>query len=687
MKYSIQLYVNGEKVEMFKDEGVSITSSIQNVRDIGRVFADYSQTFSVPASRQNNKIFKHYYNPDLDNGFDARFKADATIEINYQAFKTGKISLDEVEMKDNKAYAYKLTFYGGLVSLKDIIGDDQLEDLDWLSTFDTNYTYLNVRTYLQNGRDFTLDIDGTGSFSTYANAIITPFISAEERWYYSTSSGSGNVSTSTGSSGANYTNMKYAIRLYFIIKAIERKYRTANGYPADIVFSDDFFSTTNDNFYNLYMWLHREKGKLDTTAPRNVYLNKFPVTSWSGTYWNNDNFQIFGIGDFQASKYEMDLTINTSNTVSFDVFIEQNGSVIKSYLANSGAYSYTFSTLDLTSNGTYKIRIQHSASFDVSSSSNIVLTRHDNTGTSSNTFNFTANQTLGTDILFGITSNIPKMKTMDFLTGMFNMFNLTAYDDNGTIVVKPLDDFYASGSSVDITKYVNVASSNIFPSKLYREISFKYSDTKSLFADNHLEQFNYEWGNEEYNIQNRYDGGTYTISLPFSHHKFERMYEVNLGTATYVQWGWSVDKLNDDGTGQTYLGAPLIFYAILQTGTNIRVTDGTTPVDIGAYYIPSNSLALTDTDLNINFKAELNEYTNTVFENTLFQTYYSNYISDIYDYRTRFIKTSAQLPLSILTTLKLEDTIIINDREYRINQVQYSLTDGKADFELQNKIN
>ena len=119
----------------------------------------------------------------------------------------------------------------------------------------------------------------------------------------------------------------------------------------------------------------------------------------------------------------------------------------------------------------------------------------------------------------------------------------------------------------------------------------------------------------------------------------------------------------------------------------MRVTDGTTPVDIGTYYIPSNSLALTDTDLNINFKAELNEYTNDVFYNTLFQTYYSNYIGDLYDYRTRFIKVSAQLPLSILSTIKLEDTIILNQREYRINQVEYSLTEGKANFELQNKIN
>ena len=151
-----------------------------------------------------------------------------------------------------------------------------------------------------------------------------------------------------------------------------------------------------------------------------------------------------------------------------------------------------------------------------------------------------------------------------------------------------------------------------------------------------------------------------------------------------MQWGWSVDKLNDDGTGQPYLGAPLVFYAIQQTGTNIRVTDGTTPVDIGVYYIPSNSIALTDTDININFKAELNEYTNTVFTQTLFENYYKNYISSVFDVRTRFVKVTAYLPLQLLTTIKLEDEIIVNQRAYRINQVEYNLGEGKAEFELKN---
>lgn len=682
MKLEVQLYVEGQRVDLFQDEGVSITSSIQNVRDIGKVFSDYSQGFSVPASRQNNKIFKHYYNPDVNNGFDARVKADAVIEINHQAFKTGKIRLDEVEMKDNKPYAYKLTFFGGLVSLKDLLGEDQLEDLTWLSNFNVTYSYTAVRDALQNGVNFTVDS------VSYTDAIIVPLISAEERWYYSTSSGSGNLAVATGSTGGDYTNMKYAIRLYCIIKAIEERYTTANGFASDIVFSSDFFSTSENDFYNLYMWLHREKGKIDLSAEREVYLNRFPYTTWNGTSWSGDNFEIWDIDAFRASKYNMQLDVVVDDAgETFDIFVERNGSVVQSFIGNTGSLSYAFTAFDLTSNGIYKVKIRYTNGFDVETGTNIFLTRYSSSGTTTNTFSFTSQQTLTNNILFDINANIPKMKVIDFLTGLFKMFNLTAYDGGTQIVVKPLDDFYAGGTSIDVTKYIDTSSSTIVPSTLYNEMSFKYSDTKALFANNHLEQFNFEWAEEEYNIENKYDGDKYELVVPFSHHKYERMYEVNAGTATVIQWGWSVDKLNDDGTGQPYLGAPLVFYAISQTGTNIRVTDGTTPVDIGVYYIPSNSLALTDTDVNINFKAELNEYTNTIFTQTLFNNYYSDYISDVFDYRRRIIKVTAHLPLSLLsgsTAIKLEDEIIVNQRAYRINQVNYNIGEGKAEFELIN---
>jgi hypothetical protein len=58
---------------------------------------------------------------------------------------------------------------------------------------------------------------------------------------------------------------------------------------------------------------------------------------------------------------------------------------------------------------------------------------------------------------FNISQQIPDMKVIDFITGIFRMFNLTAFVDKITneIVVKPLDVFYSSGQPYDISKYTS----------------------------------------------------------------------------------------------------------------------------------------------------------------------------------------------------------------------------------------
>ena len=84
----LQLYIEGQRVEMFKDENVSMTSSVQNIKDISKVFTDFTQSFNIPGSPVNNLIFKHWYKPEID-GFDARTRKTATMELNFQPFKRG----------------------------------------------------------------------------------------------------------------------------------------------------------------------------------------------------------------------------------------------------------------------------------------------------------------------------------------------------------------------------------------------------------------------------------------------------------------------------------------------------------------------------------------------------------------------------------------------------------------------
>ena len=94
----IQLFIGTDQVELFKDESVTITQSIKNAKDIDKVFTEFTQSFTVPASKANNKIFKHFYNFNITSGFDGRTKKSATIELNHIPFKKGKIKISDEEI-------------------------------------------------------------------------------------------------------------------------------------------------------------------------------------------------------------------------------------------------------------------------------------------------------------------------------------------------------------------------------------------------------------------------------------------------------------------------------------------------------------------------------------------------------------------------------------------------------------
>ena len=249
----VQLYIENNRVDLFDDETISLTSSIQNVRDIAKVFSDYSQTFTVPANDRNNKLFKHFYNFDID-GFNATTKKRARIELNHAPFREGFIYVEGCNLKNNVANTYTLVFYGGLVLLKDKIKDHTLQSLvGELEEYNHTYSAANVET------GFTTGLSN--------GSIIYPLITPEKRLYFDsaasptdTTNYSGNLfsaPTPSTTRGLDYFDLKPAIKVIKIIKAIEEKY------------SIDFtgFFDTDDakvafQLSNLYLWLSRDSGRI-----------------------------------------------------------------------------------------------------------------------------------------------------------------------------------------------------------------------------------------------------------------------------------------------------------------------------------------------------------------------------------------------------------------------------------------
>ena len=727
---------NYKQIEMFSDETITITSKIQDARDISKVFTDFTKTFTVPASKENNKVFQHWYNYNIDNGFDNRIKKDALLEINYSPYKKGKIQLDSVNLKSNKPYSYSVVFYGNTVNLKDLLGDDELSLLQDLDDYTHDYTSTNVKTGLQSGLS--------------SGKIIYPLISHTKRFYYDSAQSipnyDGNLyyNTTQNNIGLNFDDLKPAIKCMTIIEAIETKY--------GISFTRDFFNETSGSaFSNLFLWLSRNKGPVGGDENQEEELSRI-CGAWGyssgdlGFNISGDTWTVSTSG--HTRRYDAQLTITTAGanqsipyTVKAVDYVTGN-TLAQLALGSGASRDFTvqlISTFDLVN---YKIKWIVESNTSLSFTPTLDMTEYIldpstqiPTGTNTAVFNIGGTgASIATTGEIIITDNVPKIKNIDFLTGLFKMFNLTAYyiddasdADFGKIYVDTLDNFYddainnPSSGSYDISSMIDVANTNVDAPINYTGIDFNYEEPSTLLAINHKEQFNDIFGDERTRISGIDEGEIYSVDTPFEHMKFERLIDKNqTGTSPYsdtitddypapyitdILWGYSADGDFESKTDVTpatgnyspVLTKPLVFYAVQETGlssgTGIKwISDGT-PIDITQYYRPSNTNededASTAPAFTINFDNETDEWNLTDYNvntNSLFKKFYANYVDSLFDPKKRMYKVKAYLTTEVFINMRLNDRLIINNRVFTINSIKTNLKTEVSEIELLNVV-
>jgi len=667
--------------DTFKDETISLTQSIKNTKDIGKILTNFTKSFTLPASKKNNKIFNHFYRADVQNGFDARLLVPANIKLNGIDFENGKIRLLGVKMKDNKPNSYKVSFVGNTVSLKVIFGADQLSDLPYLDAYNHTYSYTNIRNYMEDG--FNPTGDGTGS-TTYPE-LMYPFIStSKNRYYYNTDETDNsqphipnvrnifNDGTPASNDHQDYRaiqffDLKPAIKVYNILKAIEEKY--------GFTFSNDFFRVNilqsgkpnvDGLFGKLYMFCNRKAGSLiDIIDEDSAEVKLEELTFDTGTevrqsndtslLLRNDHYLVdefkyeayittLGGGFYDIELYDVDTNevyYSVKNTQSaqylfefeFKALFNQPKNVKPSLRIKTkgGVTSFTVDYVKLTRTYYAPQRNEYDPEPDVT----VDVGEYDKSSI-----------TLSSGINFR-NKILPKVKVIDFMTNLFKMFNLVAYFEGTELVVKTLDQYYLNDNTQEfyIDKYVDISSSEVNRSEVYSEINYEYKEPNTMFAINSNEATNDEYGNERFKSEEgiSFDGKKYDVKSSFGHMIYENLvnngtFSVS-GTVTSTASTYITDS-NQNFNAYTWVTGSIITNNTTGGSTVVRqITDSTT------VNLFSNIFSVGD---SYTVEADEGAFSGITFGHTVSQDN-----SPVIDGGSLFLSTRRDLPTNIWVTDKV----------------------------------
>lgn len=679
MKRAVKVFIEGQELDLFDDEQIQVSSSVQNVYDISKSNTDISQSFTVPGSPNNNRIFQHFYETDVDGTIDHGLRRDGFIEIDLTTFKKGRIQLDKANVEKGKIKSYTITFYGKLVSLKDLFGEDKLQDLDH-SGISHQYDWTQV-----HGR-ITGAITGDVQY---------PLISSNRLWEYNGNNAyfippnwltgvttNNNIHTAGGAINV-LTELFPAVSLNAIINMIATKY--------GITFNSNFFGT--EQWRAAYLW-YKNRNDVQISTPAN-YID-FDFTYNNLTLDIDTSQYVDLVLNSINPQYQPGFLVNSYHRIYVDIATPSSATVpyyVDIYV--NGLLTNTFSGINGNLGGVTGLKEVYLATNVAGLNDTVFMKVRADDALSINMqvrYQFRNGAVNSQVDISCIVQNLvqyinletcaPDMKVADFFSGILKEFNMVVENTgDNEYTVEPLLDWYAYGQVYDITTATDFDSFEIAKVPLYKKISFNYQQSESTMNKYYLQQWQKEYGDTEHLYP--YDGGEYNIQVPFENLMFNQ-YD-HSGAATGLQVGFALNSAL-----APYVPKPCILYRYgVVTGLphHIVFKDGISSSSADDEYVmfgQDYTHSTTGIQYSLNFAPETSTYHRYAIQQGLFATYYFQYLYNLYNLKNRITTVKTVLPLSILSKLRLNDRVVIRDKRYIINDMQTNLTTGEATLRLLN---
>jgi hypothetical protein len=704
-------------LDLYADIPIKINKSFSEIQDISKRNSDYTVGLSLPGSKKNNAFFENFFNVDTNSlFFNATKRQQIDVLLGDVPLFRGFMKLNKVSVLNSKV-EYDITLYSTVSDLFGSIGNNLLRDLNW---FDEDYTFNHVFNYAEvtrlfyesnfykddirpypyfypivhNGYNYTNVTGTTGGTSCVNLPNLSGNTTEQTRFYTSTVVGSWSGQTAaeaagwqpyfinSSGSGLRDNQLKPALSIYSIIQLIFKTY----GYSV----RSDFFNTPW--FKSLYMYGYFSSN----------------TTKFGFTIVNIEQLPLEGV--------EVIFSADTSNNVS--AIVCKLGTGIPCYCLDEINTHFHY-----IANTEYYLPIAAGTSGTTLPNVGLPFVYGESLNTATadvSTLKYfpkkigeSANFVDGSLVDFNTVID-PVIKQIDLLSSIAKKFNLVFIPDPDVanqIIIEPFDFYVGTGNIYDWTQKISYDKGfTVEPAINFLESNVILTDLEDGDEGNRIFKLQ---NNRTYGIQNFYGPTDFKTSEKKIETIFSpeliRKWDDNIGLPLGINYSATNQQDCDNQIRWNYKGVKskpkLMFwssgfnpfidnvnevykknegfssYQIYVQQSNTTGSTGVSAFDV----IPSVShtmpMGLNDEykidndSLSILFNSELPtdvgvQTYNTYTEQDVFNVFYNNRFTNIYDPNTRLLSGYFDLKYSDILNLKAQDIIKIQEQYFIVNKIQ-----------------
>jgi len=116
-------------LDTYGDESISLDYNVADLRDPAVIFSPITQNFNLPATDANNAFFKHYYDVNVQGGYNAYAKQQVTLFSDGVSLLDGYIQLLNVTIQEGFIKGYEVLVAGEVGGIARSLGEKELSEL------------------------------------------------------------------------------------------------------------------------------------------------------------------------------------------------------------------------------------------------------------------------------------------------------------------------------------------------------------------------------------------------------------------------------------------------------------------------------------------------------------------------------------------------------------------------------